>query len=218
MNDRQVPRRARLLLADDHAMLRAGLVRLLEDHAGIEIVGEAADGTELLALAIAYQPELILTDLSMPGPSGLELVRALAGNCPESRVLVLTMHKDAALASHAMAAGAAGYLGKDNAYPVLQLALERLLRGGRFIDPDLAEEMMAGAGGGSRAPHQALSRREFEVLEMIAAGRALKEIGYALHISPKTVTSHKRRVMDKLGVHSTADLIRYTVSTRLAPA
>jgi DNA-binding NarL/FixJ family response regulator len=117
-----------------------------------------------------------------------------------------------------MAAGAAGYLGKDNAYPVLQLALERILRGGRFIDPDLADELMAGAGGAARAPHQALSRREFEVLEMIAAGRALKEIGYALRISPKTVTSHKRRVMDKLGVHSTADLIRYTVSTRLAPA
>lgn len=216
MKDTQAPTRARLLLADDHALLRAGVARLLAEHPGLELVGEAADGTELLALAIAHQPDLILTDLAMPGISGLELVRALAENCPDSRVLVLTMHKDAALASHAMAAGAAGYLGKDNAYPVLELALERLCRGGRFVDPDLADQLMASGAGASRPPHDALSRREFEVLEMIAAGRALKEIGYALGISPKTVTSHKRRVMDKLGVQSTADLIRYTVSARLA--
>jgi DNA-binding NarL/FixJ family response regulator len=218
MNNSHAAPRTRLLLADDHALVRAGLVRLLEDVAGIELVGEASDGTELLALAVALQPDLVVTDLSMPGTGGLELVRALATTCPQSRVLIVTMHKDAALASHAFAAGACGYLCKDNAWPVLAMAIERVRRGARFVDPGLADELIGALPGAVRAPDESRSQREFEVLEMIAAGRALKEIGYALRISPKTVTSHKRRVMDKLGVQSTADLIRYTVSARLVCA
>jgi len=212
------PGRARLLLADDHALVRAGLLRLLGEHDGVETVAEAADADEALALAARHRPDIVITDYSMPGRAGLELMRSLRDACPQARVLVLTMHRDAALAAQVLQAGASGYVCKHNAYPVLHMAIDRLLRGGRFIDPELADELIAAPQGARRAPRRALSQRELEILEMIAAGRPLKEIGYRLSISPKTVTSHKRRVMEKLGVVSTADLIRYAVSARLPHA
>ncbi len=203
----------RVLLADDHAIMREGLRRLLADEPGLQVVGEAASGDELLALAAGTDADVLLMDLSMPGPGPLETLRRLQRLRPALRVLVLTMHKDASVAARLLHAGAAGFVCKDNAMAMIGMALKRIHAGGRFIDPDLVEGVLAaGRDEASRSPQDALTAREYEILQLVVAGEPLKSIAGRLHISPKTVSTHKSRLMEKLGVESNAALVEYALA------
>lgn len=200
----------RVLLADDHAIMRDGLRRLLQEEAGFSVVGEACDGDQLLDLAGRVDADVVLMDLAMPGPGALETLRRLQRRHPRLRVLVLTMHREPALAARVLKAGAAGYICKDSAYATVGLALRRIHAGGRFVDPDLVGGLLhidPEAAGDER--HERLSAREFEILQLIAEGRALKAIGESLALSPKTVSTYKARILEKLGLRSTAELVRY---------
>lgn len=203
----------RVLLADDHAIIREGLRRLIADEPLLTVVAEAADGDALLAIADSTAADVVLMDLAMPGPGPIETLRQLRRRHPALRVLVLTMHKEPNIATRMLRAGAAGFICKDNAYAMIGMALRTVHGGGRFIDPDLIDGVLAiSAGDGASALHEQLSAREFEILQLMVEGRALKAIAQALNISPKTVSTHKARLMDKLGVDSTAALVRYALN------
>lgn len=206
----------RILLADDHAIMREGLRRLINDEPGLMVAGEASDGDQLLALAAQCPADLVLMDLVMPGPGPIETLRRLNRHHPDLRVLVLTMHREPALAARILRAGAAGFICKDSAYAMVGMALRKIHAGGRFIDPDLVAGVLeASAVSDSGAAHHRLSEREFEILQRITTGQALRSIADQLSISPKTVSTHKTRLMEKLGVSNGADLLNYAVSNGL---
>lgn len=209
-------RELRILLADDHAIMRDGLRRLINDEPGLTVVGEASDGDRLLELAAQCPADLVLMDLVMPGPGPIETLRRLNRHHPGLRVLVLTMHREPALAARILRAGAAGFICKDSAYAMVGMALRKIHAGGRFIDPDLVEGVLeASSVSDGGAAHHRLSEREFEILQRIASGQALRGIAEQLSISPKTVSTHKTRLMEKLGVSNAAELLNYAVSSGL---
>jgi DNA-binding NarL/FixJ family response regulator len=177
-----------------------------------------ASATELLA-ADTVEADLVLLDLDMPGPGPIETLRQLRRRQPALRILVLTMHKEPAIAMRLLRAGADGFVCKDNAFSTINLALRRTHAGGRFVDPDLVDGVLAILSGQADDSLQAqLSRREFEILQMMVAGRPLKAIAAALGISPKTVSTHKARLMDKLGVDSTAALVQLAMRRGVGPS
>lgn len=199
----------RVLLADDHAIMREGLRRLIAEEAGIRVVGEFATGTALVEAAGSLDADVVLMDLDMPGPGPIETLRELRRRQPALRVLVLTMHKEPAIAARMLRAGADGYICKDNAFATIGMVLRRTHAGGRFVDPDLLDGVLAiMAGQAEPSVQDLLSGREFEILQMLVAGRAQKAIAAALNISPKTVSTHKARLMEKLGVDSTSALVQ----------
>lgn len=199
----------RILIADDHAIMREGLRRLFADDPDLRVVGETRNAAELLAAVETVDADVVLMDLDMPGPGPIETLRLLRQRRPGLRVLVLTMHKEPSIAVRVLRAGADGFVCKDNAYATIGMALRRTSAGGRFIDPDLVDGVLAAsAGTGDRGWQGQLSARESTVLEMMLAGRTLKAIATALDISPKTVSTHKARLMEKLGVGSTAALVQ----------
>lgn len=202
----------RVLLADDHPIVRDGLRRLLAADPHFEVVAEAADGDEALALVRANDYDVAVLDMSMPGLSGLDLVKRLKLERPALRVLVLSMHGEQQYAARALKAGASGYVNKDTAAEQLLGALRKVAAGGVHVSDAAAASLVAGAGA---APHEALSDREFEVLRLLAQGLTPTEIGERLHLSVKTVSTHKSRAQDKLGVAGTAELVRYALENKL---
>jgi DNA-binding NarL/FixJ family response regulator len=205
-------RRIRVLVADDHTIVRQGLVSLLAASPECEIVGEAADGVEAVEKAIATRPDVVVMDLTMPRLSGIEAVRRVVAALPRARVLVLTVHSEEEYVLQAVRAGAAGYLVKDSAASEL-LAAVRALDGGRsWYGPQagkaLAEETRGKTGRGAD-PYGALTPREREVFHLVVEGCTTKQIAVRLGISAKTAENHRSRVLDKLDVRSTAELIRY---------
>lgn len=210
----------RLLIADDHAIVREGLKRILAADASFTLAGEAKDGYEVLAAVRAGGFEVLLLDLSMPGRSGIELVRQVKTERPELRVLVLSMHDEQQYAVRAIRAGASGYLTKDAAPTQLVAALQKIAAGGFFITPAVAEALALGlqAPGGEELPHKRLSDREHEVFLLLAAGQSVTAIAERLHLSVKTVSTHKTHVHEKLGLASLAELVRYAVTHRLLDA
>jgi DNA-binding NarL/FixJ family response regulator len=211
----------RVILADDHTLLRAGLRALLEDLPGVEVVGEAVDGLVALALAEALRPDVVLMDISMPGLGGLDAATRLRGERPEVRVLILSMHKDEAYVRRAVEAGAAGYLLKDSDTEELDLALRAVARGESYFSPAASTHLVAGYGtrAGERAGAPGgLTGRQREVLCLIAAGRTTKAIARHLDISVKTVETHRALLMDRLGIHDVAGLVRYAIRTGLISA
>jgi DNA-binding NarL/FixJ family response regulator len=202
----------RLLLADDHALVREGLKRILAAASDIEVVGEAANGDETLALVKQHDFDLALVDLSMPGLSGLDLVKRLRLERPKLRILVLSMHGESQYAARALKAGASGYLTKDAAAAQLLGAIRKIAGGGVHISETAAAQLLgAGAPAGDAPPHTALSDREFEVFRQLVAGRSITEIAEALHLSVKTISTHKARILEKMAMASTAELVRYAV-------
>jgi DNA-binding NarL/FixJ family response regulator len=201
----------RVMIADDHQLVRDGLKQLLLAAPGIEVVAEAADGHQALQAARNSNPDLALLDMSMPGPSGIDLVKRLKAACPAVRILVLSMHGERQYAARALKAGASGYLTKDSASEQLVTAIRKVAAGGVYLTDAAAESLLQNVVATDAAPHERLSDREFEVLRLLAAGRSPTEIADQLHLSVKTVSTHKTHVLEKLGLDNAADLVRYAI-------
>jgi len=204
----------RVLIADDHQLVREGLRGLLEAAPEFEVVSEAANGDEALALVRQRDFDVALLDLSMPGLSGIDLIVRLKHEKPALRILVLSMHGEQQYAARALKAGASGYLTKDSASELLVSALRKVAAGGVHIS-DTAAAALVGHTAGAEAPHTRLSDREFEVFRLLAAGRSPTEIGAQLHLSVKTISTHKARILQKLGLSGTAELVRYAMENGL---
>jgi DNA-binding NarL/FixJ family response regulator len=206
----------RVLIADDHTLVREGLRQLLVATPDIRVEGEAANGDEALALLKANEYDIAVLDMSMPGLAGIELIKRVRLEKPRLRVLVLSMHGEAQYAARALKAGASGYLTKDAASAQLVGAIRKVAGGGVHISEAAAAQLVAaGAHTGEAAPHTRLSNREFEVFRLLVQGLGPTGIADRLHLSVKTVSTHKTRILDKMGMHSTADLVRYAVDKKL---
>lgn len=206
----------RIIIVDDHTLFRVGLRQMLHSFAGIEVVREATNAAEALAAANAGGADLIIMDLTMPGATGTSLIEQTRKAQPGLPILVLSMHDEPGTVRRALQAGASGYITKGSSPDTLFTAVTRVGAGERFIDPSVAESLAfdtAAHGGGE--PHQGLSPREWEVLRLIAEGVMLSQIAEQLHLSPKTVTTHKTHLMEKLGIGNNADLIRYAIERKL---
>lgn len=206
----------RILIADDHAIVRGGLKQIIATTTDIVAAGEATHGAEVIDKVRQADLDLLLLDMTMPGLSGVDLVRRVRADKPSLPILVLSMHNEGQVVSRALRAGATGYVTKDSDPAILLAAIRKVAAGGRFIDPALVDAIVFDAGNGDRPPHDLLSDREFQVLQKIVAGEAIGEIGAALNLSAKTISTHKMRLMQKIGVDNNADLIRYALRHGLA--
>lgn len=206
----------RIIIADDHTLFRVGLKQMLHSFAGIEVVREATNAAEALTAASAGDADLIVMDLTMPGASGTSLIEQTRKARPDLPILVLSMHDEPGTVRRALHAGASGYITKGSSPDTLFTAVARVGAGERFIDPSIAESLAFDtAAHGAGDPHQSLSQREWQVLRLIAQGVMLSQIAEQLHLSPKTVTTHKAHLMGKLGIGNNADLIRYAIEHKL---
>jgi DNA-binding NarL/FixJ family response regulator len=202
----------RVVIADDHTILRDGLRQLLAAERDIEVAAEAADGHEALARVREVEFDVLLLDMSMPGKAGIELIKQVKSERPKLRVLVLSMHEETQYAVRAIKAGASGYVTKDSAGTQLVTAIRRVAAGGAFVTPEVAEQLALGAMPGAEGPpHEFLSDREFEVFQRLVAGETVTAIAARLNLSGKTVSTHKARLMEKLGIGNQADLVRYAM-------
>lgn len=203
----------RILLADDHAILREGLVALLETGGQCQVIAQAADGIEAVEKAIACRPDVAVIDLSMPRLNGLEVVRRIHQALPETRILVLTQHEEEEYVLPLVKAGAAGYLVKDSAGADLRKAVDAVAAGKGYFGPQaakaLAEAQQHPERAGIEDPYGSLTAREREVMHLVCEGKSTKEVARMLDIGVKTAENHRSRVMEKLGVHNTAELVRY---------
>jgi len=209
----------RVLIADDHTLVREGLRQLLAATTDIRVAAEAANGDEALALVRAHDYDLAVLDMSMPGVSGIELIKRVRLEKPRLRLLVLSMHGEQQYAARALKAGASGYLTKDSASALLVGAIRKIAAGGLHISDAAAADLVAGRGGaraGDGEPHARLSNREFEVFRLLVQGRGPTEIADQLHLSVKTVSTHKTRILEKMGMSSVAELVRYAVEKKLS--
>ena len=206
----------RVLLADDHAVVRAGLREILADTGDITVAGEASNGQEVLANVRAQDFDVAVLDMSMPGRSGIELIKLVKDEKPRMRVLILSMHSEQQYAVRALKAGASGYLTKDSAPDLLVAAIRRIAAGGAYVTPETAERLaMDAAPGSEAAPHTRLSDREFHVFQLIAAGKSITQIAQQLSLSVKTVSTHKTHILEKMKFANQAELIRYAIENKL---
>ncbi|HUH58604.1 MAG TPA: response regulator transcription factor [Candidimonas sp.] len=207
----------KVLIADDHNIVRHGLKQFLALATDVQVVGDVADGQQLLERLAEGGCDVVVLDMTMPGRSGVELikrVRQLEGAPP---ILVLSMHNEVQLVSRALKAGAAGYLTKDSEPETLIGAIRKIARGGRYIDPMLVDKMVFDYGlGDARPPHDKLSNREFQVLHLLVQGKSINDIADGLSLSAKTISTHKLRLMQKMQMNSMADLVRYAIEHGLA--
>jgi len=201
----------RILIVDDHPIVRAGLRRIAEDDRGISVTGEAASGDDALRALHQLIADVVLLDVSMPGSPFTETLRRLREEQPTVRILVLSAHPEDQWAVRALRGGASGYLTKDHSPEQLLDAIRRVHRGGRYVSPSLAERLAAQLGQDFvGAPHEQLSDREFDVLRGLGSGRTVKEVAASLGLSPKTVSTYRTRLMEKLQFATNADLVRYS--------
>ena len=210
--------RVRVLLVDDHALVRAGIRGLLEARAGVEVIAEAEDGSEAIELTRAHRPDVVLMDLTMKGKTGLEATAQITREFPQIHVIILSMHTTQDYVTQALRAGAAGYLIKDCAPAELDFALSAALRGDRYLSPRLSKHSsLSFADSAPAADHGgvALTPRQREILPLIAAGLGTKEIAYRLRISKKTVETHRKELMHRLNIHDVPGLVRYAIRTGL---
>ena len=208
----------RILIVDDHAILRAGLKHILADCADIVVAGEAGDGFEALAKMRTEKWDAVVMDMTMPGKSGIELIKQMKSENPKLPILVLSMHKEDIYAVRTLKAGASGYLCKDNAEPQLEQAIRKVAAGGLFINPAVAEKLAMGmlSHASDAPPHTRLSDREYQIFQYIVGGRGVTDISRELNLSVKTVSSYKTRVMQKMGLANAAELVRYAIRHGLA--
>ena len=209
----------RVLLADDHAIVRKGLRALLEGEAGIEVIGEAEDGREAVQMTQQLLPDVVLMDITMPALNGLEATRQIKQRFPEVKVLILTRHANEEYIFQILRAGASGYVVKKAAPTELLLAIKAVYRGDSFLSPSISrqvvEEYIRKAEAMEENSYDRLTDREREVLQLIAEGHSNREIAELLHISVKTVENHRASLMGKLNVHGTAELTRYAIRKRV---
>ena len=206
----------RILIADDHAIVREGLKQVLSATADMVVAGEAADGQEVLDKIRHSNWDVVVLDMTMPGLSGIDLIRRIKDEKPEQRVLVLSMHKEDQFAIRALKAGASGYLTKGSAPELLVSAIRRVAAGGKHISRALGEKLAYELDPFVEKPaHESLSDREYQVLRLVVAGESLNHIAAELSLSPNTVSTHKHRLMRKLNINSNAELIQYAISKQL---
>jgi two-component system response regulator NreC len=210
----------RILLADDHGVLRAGLRALLNAEEDLEVIGEAADGAQVLRLARQLKPDLVLMDISMPGTDGLEATRQLQAELPEVRVLLLTVHEDDGLLQEAIRSGASGYILKRAAESELINAIHVVDRGDIYVHPSMTRALFEEQHKNMpiNAVEATLTLREIEVLKLIAQGHTNRQVGEILHLSMRTVESHRANLMAKLNLTSRVELVRYALKHGLLDA
>lgn len=207
----------RIVLADDHAIVREGLKRIVSDVQDFGVVGEAADGTQVMQRVRELEFDVLVLDLSMPGRSGMELIKLVKAEKPKVRILVLSMHEETQYAVRAIKSGASGYLTKESAPAQLEQALRKIAAGGAYISAEVAEQLALGAmpDADAGAPHESLTDREFQVLQKLAAGDSVTDVAALLNLSVKTISTHKANLMAKLGLQNQTDLVRYALRHRL---
>ncbi len=208
-------RKTRILLADDHTVVRQGFKMILSAHPDLEVVGEAGNGREAVERAAELKPDVVVMDVSMPELNGIEATRRIAEASPRTRVLALSMHKDAVYVREILRAGARGYLLKDSIESDLVAAVRAVGRGDGYLSPSVSDAVLSDYRKHVSDPIDLLTSREREVLQMIAEGKTNKEIATLLNLSVYTVEAHRGRVMEKLNLHSTGELVRFAVRNGL---
>jgi len=204
-------KKIRIMLADDHSVVRQGFRRILEAQDDMEIVGEASNGREAVQMATELKPDLVVMDVAMPELNGIEATRRLTGASEKTRVLALSMHKDAVYVREILRAGARGYLLKDAFDSDLVAAVRAVARGEGYLSPAVSDAVLADYRQHVTDPVDLLTSREREVLQLIAEGKTNKEIAGSLNLSVYTVDAHRGRIMEKLNLHSTGELVRFAV-------
>ncbi|MDX1585039.1 MAG: response regulator transcription factor [Thermoanaerobaculia bacterium] len=203
---------SRLMLVDDHELVRAGLRELIANEPDFEIAAEAGTGAEALDALRDQDIDIVVLDLSLPDYSGIDLMKSMLAQRPNLRILILSMHPEESYARRIMRAGAHGYVNKGAAPDLLITAIRKVAGNGRFVSPALAELLALDlAEDGSAIPHERLSDREFEVFERLARGASVSEIAEELNLSPKTVSTHRSRILQKMDLQNNAELVRYAV-------
>jgi DNA-binding NarL/FixJ family response regulator len=204
-----------VLLADDHRIVREGLRSMLENREDIEVVGETENGEETVRLAQQLRPSVVVLDISMPDLNGVEATRRILGNSPGAKVIILSMHSDRRFVIESLRAGAVGYVPKDSAFGELERAIHTVVAGRTYLSPEVAglvvEYSVRPAGDDPSSVFSVLTVREREVLQQLAEGKTTKEAAAALHVSDKTIETHRRNIMNKLDIHSIAGLTRYAI-------
>jgi DNA-binding NarL/FixJ family response regulator len=206
----------RIVVADDHTIVREGLKQLLTAAGDLEVVAEAQNGHEVMERVRALDFDVLLLDMSMPGKSGIELIKQVHSEKPKLRILVLSMHEEHQYAVRAIRAGAAGYLTKEGASSQLVQAIRKVAGGGAYISSAVAEQLALGAMPDAKGPpHASLSDREFQIFRMIAEGKSVSDIAERLNLSVKTVSTHKANILQKMNMSTQAELIKYALTHRL---
>jgi len=210
----------KVLLADDHSIVRAGLRRIVEESGDMEVIAEAADGREAIRLVRKTAPDVAVIDISMPGLDGLEVVSRLRGHRPDLPILILTMHEEGQYVVRAIQAGAMGYMTKQSAPEQLLKAIRKIFEGSRYLTDEAAEALAlrVARGSGEQSPLDSLSMRELQVLRRLAMGHTNREIASAYSISIKTVDTYRSRLLKKLNLRNNAELSRFAIQNRLIEA
>lgn len=205
----------RILLVDDHAIVREGYRRLLGEEANIQVVGEASDASQACQSARALNPDVVVMDIALPGTSGIEATRRMLKDQPQLHILMFSMYDDAIYASRALEAGALGYISKASAPEVLVQAIHAVSRGESYVSPDVAAKMARSGRQPGKSELDALSPREFEVLRLLAQGETVRSIGEKLGLSEKTIANHQSAIREKLGARNSAQLARFAAQIGL---
>ncbi|MEW5798562.1 MAG: response regulator transcription factor [Bacteroidota bacterium] len=205
-----------IIIADDHAIVRQGLKKMLGEESDMKVIGEASSADDTLRLVRAHRCNVLLLDVTMPGKSGLDIIKDLKQIAPKMHILVLSMHPEAQFALRVLRAGGSGYLTKESAPEELVRAIRKVAQGGKYVSSTLAEILATLTEADvEKLPHERLSEREFQILRMIVQGKSVSEIAQQLSLSIKTVSTYRTRVLDKMNVRSNAELARYAVEHRI---
>jgi DNA-binding NarL/FixJ family response regulator len=202
----------RVVIADDHHIFRQGLLKLLTTSTDVKVVADTGDGSEALSLIVKEKPDMAILDITLPGLSGFEVAEELQKKGLSTKIIFLTMHNDPLTARKAIQSFADGYVIKDNAFEDLLYAIKSVNAGGKFISPSISDRLIS-AGVPSESIHKVLTERERQILSLIASGLTSRQIADKLFISVKTVETHRNKILQKLDVHTTADLVRYAIKS-----
>lgn len=206
----------RILIADDHPIVRRGLKQILAEEPDFSVVGEAQDGAGVRALLLEQPCDVLVLDINMPGSSGLEMLQEITESQPHLPVLIMSIHPEEQFGVRALRAGAAGYLTKETAPEELVNAIRKVHAGGKYVSPSLSEKLVSAIQADSdRPPHELLSNREYEILCLLASGRTVSQIAEQLILSVKTVSTYRTRILEKMNLHTNAELIHYALSRQL---
>ena len=207
----------KIVIADDHAIVREGLKRIVSSADGLEVVGEASDSIDVMQRVRNLSFDVVMLNLSMPGRNGMETIKLVRAEKPRLRVLVLSMHQELQYAVRAIKSGASGYLTKESAPEMLVQAIRKIAAGGAYVSAEVAEQLALNAMPGSAAlPHESLTGREFEVMQLLVAGTSVTQIATKINLSVKTVSTHKANLMQKMALENQSELIRYAMRHGLA--
>lgn len=206
----------KVLIADDHLVVRKGLKEIVRNIDGVSVVDEAKDGREALDKIDKGRYDLVILDISMPGLSGLDVLHTMKSKNVKAQILILSVHPQEQYAIRALRLGASGYLSKNCAYDELSSAVQKISAGGKYVSSDLAERYFFGKNkDASTTPHERLSEREFQIMCMLARGKSVTEVAHDLFLSDKTVSTHRMRILDKMGMKKNADLMLYAIRNGL---